>query len=71
MVMWAMKYVQISPVFSFFLEYGFKELLTSCTHSEINPLVFSPCKKMSFAGHGWLTPIILATQETEIRRMAV
>jgi hypothetical protein len=28
-------------------------------------------KKMSVAGHWWLTPVILATQEAEIRRIAV
>jgi hypothetical protein len=28
-------------------------------------------KKILLAGHWWLTPIILATQETEIRRISV
>jgi hypothetical protein len=28
-------------------------------------------KEISTAGHQWLTPLILATQETEIRRTAV
>jgi hypothetical protein len=28
-------------------------------------------KAMSEAGHQWLTPVILATQEAEIRRIVV
>jgi hypothetical protein len=28
-------------------------------------------KKLDEAGHGWLTPVILATQEAEIRRITI
>jgi hypothetical protein len=31
----------------------------------------SSLKRLGLAGHQWLTPVILATQETEIRRIAV
>jgi hypothetical protein len=38
---------------------------------ELNFIVLKFCQNTSLAGHWWLTPVILATQESEIRRIAV
>jgi hypothetical protein len=46
----------------------YKEL---CFRHHINFRTFSSPQKEALAGHQWLVPVILATQEAEMRRIAV
>jgi hypothetical protein len=50
---------------------GFSSDLLSNNEGETHKLVFNTNKKRTGAGRWWLTPVILATQEAEIRRIGV
>jgi hypothetical protein len=47
-----------------------KPMMSKKTKVKVNVLSLSDKAKF-LAGHQWLTPVILATQETEIRRITV
>jgi hypothetical protein len=59
--------------FSSFLCWTFMIVFKMNTHLHSNPPTIHPCywKKNNPAGFWWVTPIILATQDTESRRISV